>query len=345
MSNQIFTGALLDTRTEEEVKKDFLFEEIVSSPAPVSWRGKTQEELRIFPVINQSSSSSCVAQTIRKMALIHNWLNEQSILDFSATSIYTHRANKPSGGMIGVDAFNIWRKRGIALEALVPSNNMTEQAMDSLKIEPHEEAIAEHFAISGFLQPPTRDIEAIASIIQHTKKPVMVWYYFTHAEYSKLVPEIQDTSLELRGGKTSRHSVTAVDFSVLEDGRKALLIEDSAHFGGLARRWITEDFHNERNFFAAYTMNFKYGEGDAWLPSPVPSKPKTVRFGDRGDDVVALQRRLQQLGVFPSNVTTTGYFGAITLRAVKEFQSQEGLVEDGIVGPKTWAELRNGLYD
>ncbi|MTE19444.1 hypothetical protein F0L17_09950 [Streptomyces sp. TRM43335] len=34
-----------------------------------------------------------------------------------------------------------------------------------------------------------------------------------------------------------------------------------------------------------------------------------------------------------------GLFGPQTLAAVKEFQRRNGLVVDGIVGPRTWGEL------
>jgi len=36
-----------------------------------------------------------------------------------------------------------------------------------------------------------------------------------------------------------------------------------------------------------------------------------------------------------------GSFGAATEKAVKEFQKQNGLVVDGIVGEKTWGSLLN----
>lgn len=329
------SGANIDTRPQAEKEKDFLFEEIVAMSDAVHWIEKKQNQLRSFPDIDQAHSGSCVAQTIAKMAMVHLWLNEQSILPFSATSIYTHRSNKPQGGMIGVEAFDIWRKHGITLEALVPSQKMGDQAMDAQKIEDDEKEIAQFFAIKNHIGLDTRDIETVASVIQRTKKPVMVWYYFNHDEWSLAVPE-KKRDINLYAATTSRHSVTAVDFTLLPDGRKALVIEDSSHFGGHTRRFITEDFHRERNFFARYGMNFRYGI----QPAPqIPAITKTLRFSDRGEQVVYLQRRLQVKGFFPINVDTTGYFGAITTRAVKDFQKVRGLVVDGIVGRNTRAEL------
>ncbi|NJM69747.1 MAG: peptidoglycan-binding protein [Scytonema sp. RU_4_4] len=62
----------------------------------------------------------------------------------------------------------------------------------------------------------------------------------------------------------------------------------------------------------------------------------TLRFGDTGSSVRALQRLLVSNGYF---VQTDGVFGALTESAVRAFQSSRGLVADGIVGPRTWAVL------
>lgn len=325
------TGANIDTRTPESKEKDYMFNEIVASADAVNWFVKPEPELRLFPVLNQSISLSCVAQTIAKMAIIHIWLREQSILSFSATGIYTYRSNKPEGGMIGVESFDIWIDKGIPLEALVPSQMMTDQAMDAQIILPEEKEIAKYFAPSNHIGVNSGDIEAVASIIQRTKKPVMVWYYFNHDEWSQAVPKVL-RDINLYAPTTSRHSVTAVDFTLLPDGRKALVIEDSSHFGGLTRRYVTEDFHKKRNFFARYAMNFMF-EGIS-----LPGTEKltiTLRQGMKHKEVVILQDFLKEDKLFPSNVDSTGFFGAITKKALQTFQASNNLIPDGIVGRNT----------
>ena len=62
----------------------------------------------------------------------------------------------------------------------------------------------------------------------------------------------------------------------------------------------------------------------------------TLRFGDRGDSVKALQRLLLSNGYF---VKIDGVYGALTEAAVKAFQSGRGLRADGVVGPRTWGVL------
>jgi len=56
-----------------------------------------------------------------------------------------------------------------------------------------------------------------------------------------------------------------------------------------------------------------------------------------GPDVLALQRRLVELGYRPGPLD--GLYGPITESAVKAFQAAAGLVVDGIVGPRTRAAL------
>lgn len=60
-----------------------------------------------------------------------------------------------------------------------------------------------------------------------------------------------------------------------------------------------------------------------------------LKLGSKGPEVVALQTFL--------NLTADGDFGPKTDAAVKQWQSQNGLVPDGVVGPKTIAVM--GLLD
>lgn len=61
-----------------------------------------------------------------------------------------------------------------------------------------------------------------------------------------------------------------------------------------------------------------------------------LKFGSRGAYVRALQQELSADGY---RIAVDGIFGAKTLEAVKAYQAEHGLVVDGKVGPKTWAEL------
>lgn len=58
---------------------------------------------------------------------------------------------------------------------------------------------------------------------------------------------------------------------------------------------------------------------------------KIIKFGSRGSDVKALQRKL--------HLAEDGIFGVNTREAVIAFQKQNGLTPDGIVGERTRAAL------
>ncbi|MGB3494654.1 MAG: peptidoglycan-binding protein, partial [Elainellaceae cyanobacterium] len=74
-------------------------------------------------------------------------------------------------------------------------------------------------------------------------------------------------------------------------------------------------------------------------------RPSSVvlQRGDRGEAVSELQRRLSELGVYSGPVS--GFFGELTESAVQEFQRQQGLTVDGIVGGSTTNALRRAPAD
>ncbi|WP_305140143.1 peptidoglycan-binding domain-containing protein, partial [Thomasclavelia cocleata] len=64
-----------------------------------------------------------------------------------------------------------------------------------------------------------------------------------------------------------------------------------------------------------------------------------VKKGAKGGITRLIQERLNSVGF---NLTLDGIFGENTKKAVKVFQKNRGLTEDGIVGPKTWEWLLKG---
>ncbi|NLJ78762.1 MAG: hypothetical protein GX329_05310 [Tissierellia bacterium] len=93
------------------------------------------------------------------------------------------------------------------------------------------------------------------------------------------------------------------------------------------------------------------GSSGSSKPKP-PTKPSTpqhkppvnnvplsglIRMGDRGSQVVTLQKRLNALGYNAGSAD--GIFGTLTYNAVVRFQRAKKLAVDGIVGPATIAAL------
>ncbi|MBN8542668.1 MAG: peptidoglycan-binding protein [Alphaproteobacteria bacterium] len=73
-----------------------------------------------------------------------------------------------------------------------------------------------------------------------------------------------------------------------------------------------------------------------FLPSNI-----TLQFGDTGEFVAELQRRLSLINLF-NEAFINATFDGNTVNAVKSFQSMQGLRVDGIAGPETLRRL-NGM--
>ena len=83
-------------------------------------------------------------------------------------------------------------------------------------------------------------------------------------------------------------------------------------------------------------------EGGIEMPTtpaePAKTKP-TIRKGNRNIYVKEAQQKLIQLGYNLGICGADGDFGNATENAVKQFQRDNGLTADGVIGPKTWAAL------
>ena len=71
---------------------------------------------------------------------------------------------------------------------------------------------------------------------------------------------------------------------------------------------------------------------------PTPNKPtKTLREGDKGEDVKLLQQKLKDIHYYNGDIS--GNFDIYTLGAVLAFQMKNDLDVDGITGNQTYAKL------
>lgn len=81
---------------------------------------------------------------------------------------------------------------------------------------------------------------------------------------------------------------------------------------------------------------------------PAESAHPTLRRGSKGEYVTLLQTQLNNRGYDLGHFGVDGDYGRATEAAVKQFQKDWGLKEDGITGPETWKFLQssptNQLY-
>ncbi len=73
-------------------------------------------------------------------------------------------------------------------------------------------------------------------------------------------------------------------------------------------------------------------------PTPSPTPELRIEKGAEGEDVMALQKRLMELGYLAIDEPTS-YFGNATKEAVKLFQRQHELQQDGICGAETMSMI------
>lgn len=76
-------------------------------------------------------------------------------------------------------------------------------------------------------------------------------------------------------------------------------------------------------------------------PRTYDTGDRTLRRGDRGEDVAEMQRLLLAHGYSVGADGADGDFGPDTESALRQFQEEHGLTPDGICGPLTWAALES----
>ena len=315
-----FTGALLDNRPDSEKANDVHFSEIVGSANAVNWQEKWPTKVRQFPAYDQKASSTCGANALSKSEGIHFSL-KYGYLPFSRPDIYQRRYNRPAEGMAMYDMFDIASKYLVPTSFTKenPALLLTESDFDSLPIDPWAKELTV-FSVKGSVKLPA-DIEAIASVIQTTQKAPVILTYFTAAEWSREIPVILQSGMSVNDSIALRHFSTIVDFTLFQ-GKKYLVVEDSAWFGGFNRRLLSAEWIAARGYEIRYGMNFKFEPGG--------TKPSYD-----GMTIISAQRCLQFLGYFPSNVAFAENIGAVTRGALTKFQAANGLPQTAALDTAT----------
>lgn len=86
-----------------------------------------------------------------------------------------------------------------------------------------------------------------------------------------------------------------------------------------------------------YTCRITRADGH-WSAGINHGRNTEIFYGATGADVAEAQCLLRRAGISPGGID--GMFGPLTLRAVKAFQQRAGLVDDGMLGPRSWKALR-----
>lgn len=103
------------------------------------------------------------------------------------------------------------------------------------------------------------------------------------------------------------------------------------HAGGQVLAGLTRRRAAEAEVYSTGTYSADPSSSQAAPGAGSVGQPPTLRIGSTGDAVRALQTKL--------GITADGVFGTHTDAVVKQFQTNNNLAPDGIVGPQTWAKL------
>lgn len=348
------TLGAIDTRSQEEKEKDYIFEELVLTPAIVSLTATSPERWKIYPKRNQDGSNTCVYQSRAKAAGILEELRNGEFVEYSAAA-YNRRSNAPSAGAIPAEAFTDWKKNGIGLETLEQSQNKNDFEIAKVSQSEFEKRVASLSTLDSFFSLPVTNFDVIVSTLHATKKPIPLCFYGTYSEWNRDIPIIS-ANITLRDAEV-RHSVCATPNYGIWQGKEGFTIEDSwgsAGISGTGVRFITREFMQRNYIGGLVPTTFKsYSDMNVTPAKPKYKFRKTLQYGLKNDiDVVALQNILKFEGFFPANQSSTGCYFEVTRKGVLALQQKYKVasadellsINGRVVGPSTIEKL-NSLYN
>lgn len=349
-------GAVEDNRTPKERAKDYKAAEVVAGASPLSWKPLVLNDVKVLFPKNQLQRSSCVAQTIATTKSRNQFREEGNLVDVSPTMPYNGRSNKPGLGMTAIDANLYSIKKGASLEAICPSEGLSEGAMNEATITKLDLQIGQILRAGGFFGIDF-DMDSIARIMESDRKrgmgvPVMLWFQFPiNGEWWLQIPQEGNGN-----GAQTAHSVCGIEYGMYE-GEKAFAIQESAGVNTTFEpnkkniRIVKESYLKKHIIFAAYERDLS----NDWRDGNAPEKPihwfsVPLNFSEAviiNPEVKILQNILKFEGVLAKDIESTGYYGALTAKAVLAFQVKHGIPTDNNggrrAGEKTLAKL-NELY-
>ncbi len=322
------TGLLQDTRTPDQKEFDIKYSDLYGNALPISpvyLKGQPPlSSYDIFPWENQFGTLSCVAHGKTLNQAIYNSIKKKEpFVQGAPAFVYRLRANYPSGGMDPNDGNRILQNYGVTNYADCPTP-AHEADINSIVITPADyQLAAKNKSGSWAISNNPGDIDTIAYATNTLGVAVSILIFAQEDEWSLQTPQILYPNLTKDVAQVS-HCITALPNVSYTDftGKRFIVIQDSALFGGFVYRFVSEDFIKARCVHADILVSLGM--------STIITLPKYVfnndlSFGSTGKDVQILQTCLQSLGFFPTLLNgmlfqPTQYFGGMTKNAVLAFQ-------------------------
>lgn len=344
------TGFLPDNRPPRLRDKDYKHEELsFGEGAKYVSKDEAKKAEDLYKKLDQRSTSSCVAHSASLALGIDNELEGEGFVELSPAYIYRQRFNYAGEGMYYYDVGNICSQKGDCLETTLPTPK-TESKINRVSITQAMIDEAQKYKAKSYIFMNNPTIDSIKDVVNGPKKGLLISIYANYDEWSQEYPEVKNPNLTINQAPIN-HCITVLPNSAYDHkGKKYVIVQDSAWFGGKNIRHLSEDFIKARVKHGLYFINLDN-------PNPIPKKEAKISFqytfdrymrvGMSGEDVKMLQMALKELGFFTYPVCT-GYFGGITRKAVIEFQEYYandvlkffGLTQGtGYVGRTTIAKL------
>ncbi len=149
---------------------------------------------------------------------------------------------------------------------------------------------------------------------------------YTKGDSGAAVKKLQQRLKDLKYFDTN---CTGYYGDVTVEAVKAFQKRNSLSQTGIANEKTLDKLYSDAAKAASNTAADKTEEQD--------EKVVTLQKGDSGSAVRKLQQRLRELDYFDANCT--GYYGDITVEAVKAFQKRNGLTQNGVANEKTQDKL------
>lgn len=304
-------------------KRDYTYVGMASTPFDWDKGYDVEKEIgKKLTIKDQNGSGSCGGQA---------WSYFGQVLDpehveKSAKFIYAQDFVLPAG-TYGRDNCIIVKEKGWGDESLtrsymgekfnIPPTEQFMQRKEDITIEAFKQALTDK-ALS-YVHVPI-DIESIAQKIRDNKGVILGICGKNNGTWSGKFPKPPV------GSDVWRHWIYCGKALTI-DGKKYIGFCNSwgINTGEQGWQYISEEYLSSKYIFETWTLDYNYQKYQF---------TKMLKYGDKNGDVKELQKRLQVVPV-------SGWFGPITLRAVKKYQRDHKIVPTGVVGPNTRKALNS----
>ena len=353
--NTGFPGALPSPLDE----RDYKWEEIAMGLSTIDWRKGYDVEKKLGVTIaakDQGPSFSCGGQAWAYLAAVQEALATGTYEERSAKFVYAQTAVR-GGGSAGRTNSILYKDQGVCLEPLcvsykdgkapdeafmVRSADITSQARTDAR-----KALAKSYV------SVSPDINSIAQAISANGGVIIGIAGTDNGTWRSEFPKAP-----VDGESQWNHWVYAGKAKMIRGKRHIGIINSwGLKTGDKGWQWISEDYIHA----TAYNPSFGFERACVWevwsvsYNTDVPNGythnfAKDIAYGERGDEVRALQLSLQEDGSFPAGFNLSqaaypvAYYGDMTAAAVVKFRIKHGV--DGSsdprgrsAGPRTRAAL------